>query len=428
MFILPSAALIDRLAISLFLALLAMVPVSSKAANLAWIALFITAAWRLAARFQITKGLRDVEVLTSAISVLGAFFLAGLLLKVGMMFFWGEPIRQTAFELTATISAGLAWVLSRRQGGCEWCLEGLAIALFVASALAAVQGHGYTFAGHAGPTNAVNWGAGVALLMCVALAVSLHELAGTRTKVFAFLGLLMFSLAIFVAGRRGAFFAILWVTSIGSWLGFRELQKRLRHPVRWAGLGILIFGVVGAQLATRYESLAPFARVTGTVDEIAVRLGRDPDNQGVPVGTLGGRLYLLKLGLKEGSLSPWTGLGAERRDALVKQAESDLQESLFHMHNEYLHAWVAYGLVGLLSVLCFPIGFVWAGWRIRARERPLALALVGLGLVHLVNGVSNVNTFHNYYTTVFAMCVVIPFILLPRSGGLKSSSEVPSTS
>jgi len=95
---------------------------------------------------------------------------------------------------------------------------------------------------------------------------------------------------------------------------------------------------------------------------------------------------------------------------VVKRAELDVQAPLFHLHNEYLQAWVAYGVAGLLASLCFPMGLLLAGFLLRHAAPAPALAMAGLGLVHFFSGLSNVNTFHNYYGTVFAVCVALPFL------------------
>ncbi len=132
---------------------------------------------------------------------------------------------------------------------------------------------------------------------------------------------------------------------------------------------------------------------------------------------------MLELGLRATSGSTLFGLGADGRQEVIKRAELDMSEPLFHLHNEYLQAWVAYGIPGLIAGLSFPLGLFVAGVSMRRHSPGAALALVGLGLVHFVSGLSNVNTFHNFYTSVFAVCVVMPFLMFRQGDGFGGVSK-----
>lgn len=408
----------------LFVVLIALTPVSSKAINLAWI-LAVLVAIGLLARSSTAKDLpAELQDFRPALTVLAAFFICGLLLKIGMQMFWGEPVRGVAFETTAAASAGVSWVMAARWRNKRLYLSLLAGALLIASGGALLQAYGYTYAGHAGPTNAVNWGAGLALFMCIALAVSVHEQSNTRDKWLVVLSLLGLSLALIVAGRRGAFFAILWVVVWGAHFWLRGVRNRGSMSIRvWAPF-LVVMTTITIVLASKEPLPAPVQRIVSTVEEVSLRLGGGHGSGDLSSGTLGPRFYQYEQGLKAGAASPVWGLGAEERSRLIKIAEADLEEALFHMHNEYLQAWVAYGVPGLLGVLCFPVGLVVAGWKLRRKAPALSLALTGLGSVHFVSGLTNVNTFHNYYSSVFAVSVVACFLFLPcMTGEPESSAE-----
>lgn len=405
--------LIESGALVLLVMLIALTPVSSKAINLAWILVLFMLIWLLSRSLKVKDLSQDAHVLRPALALLAAFFTSGLLLKIGMQLFWGEPVRGVAFEMTAAASAVTSWVMVAHWRAKPIHLSLLAGALLVGSGLAILQAYGYAYAGHAGPTNAVNWGAGLALFMCIALALSLSGQANSRDKWMGVLSLLGFSLALIVAGRRGAFFAILWVVAWGGYFWLRGTQNKGSLSIRvWVPV-LMVTSTLTFVLASKEPLPAPIERVVSTVGELSLRLGGGHGSGDLSSGTLGPRFYQYEQGLKAGAVSPLVGLGAQERSRLIKTAEADLGAALFHMHNEYLQAWVAYGIPGLLGVLCFPVGLVVIGWKLRRKAPPLSFALTGLGSVHFVSGLTNVNTFHNYYSSVFAVCAVMAVLFLP---------------
>ncbi|MDM7950136.1 O-antigen ligase [Hydrogenophaga sp.] len=413
--------LIESGALALLAVLIALTPVSSKAINLAWILVVVMVIWLLARSSKAKDLPHDLHDLRTSLALLSAFFVGGLLLKIGMQLFWGEPVRGVAFEMTAAAAAGASWAMVAQWRTKPIHLSLLAGALLVASGLAILQAYGYTYAGHAGPTNAVNWGAGLALFMCIALAISVHGQANRRDRWMLVLSLLGLSLALIVAGRRGAFFAILWAVAWGVYFWIRGARNRGSMSIRVWSPFLVVIPILTIALTSTKPLPAPVQRIVATVEEVSLRLGGGYGSGDVSSGTLGPRFYQYEQGLKAGAASPVWGLGAEGRSRLIKIAEADLAGALFHMHNEYLQAWVAYGIPGLVGALCFPVGLVVVGWRLRGSAHPLSLALTGMGAVHFVSGLTNVNTFHNYYTSVFAVAVVVPFLLL-RSVPLDSNA------
>jgi O-antigen ligase len=291
----------------------------------------------------------------------------------------------------------------------------------VASLLALAQGYGYMFTDHPGPTNAVNWGAGMALIVCVALSLVIHQGTNKQSQGFAVLSVLVFSLAIFVAGRRGAFFAILWCGTVGSYFFVRVFALTRQTTCRLLVLPTFLVVVSLAALLAKDQLAAPLDRVMVAASEVKAMAGDEFDRALALRSSVGSRFHMIELGLEAGLASPWVGVGADGLARVVKRAEIDVQASLFHLHNEYLQAWVAYGVAGLIASLCFPIGLLLAGFLLRRAAPAPALAMAGLGLVHFFSGLSNVNTFHNYYGTVFAVCVALPFLtFVPRPTGDRS--------
>lgn len=390
--------------------LLAAAPVSSSAINLTWIFLFVFSGWVfMGRRYDRCQPERAPEI-RFALTVLIAMFVLGLVLMIAMRLYWSEPVRGLSFELTAMAAAAVSLVFATSWTANEQHRKAVAMGISVASLLALAQGYGYMFTGYPGPTNAVNWGAGMALMACVALSLVIHQKTNRQSQWLAALGVMAFLLAIFVAGRRGAFFAILWCGTVGSCFFVRHLASTQQTTRRLWVLSTFLVVVALAALLAKDQLAAPLERVMVAASEVKAMGGDEADRALALRSSVGSRVHMLEIGLQAGSASPWVGLGADGLAHVVKRAELDVQAPLFHLHSEYLQAWVAYGVAGLLASLCFPMGLVVAGFLLRRAAPAPALAMAGLGLVHFFNGLSNVNTFHNFYGTVFAVCVALPFL------------------
>lgn len=397
--------------------LFAVAPVSSSAVNLTWIFLFGFSGWVFASRRPHRYKLEQSVEIGSALTVLIASFLLGLILMIVMRLYWSEPVRGVSFEATALVAATVSLVFATCWTANEQHRKTLRAGFFVASLLALAQGYGYMFTGHPGPTNPVNWGAGMALMVCIALSLVINQGSKNESSWLTVLGVLAFSLAIFVAGRRGAFFAILWCGMVGSYFFIRNFSSTWQTTRPLLVLPTVLVLLLIALLA-KDRLAAPLDRVIVAASEVRAMVGGESDRALALLGSVGSRVHMLELGIEAGSASPWVGVGADGLARVVKRAELDVQAPLFHLHNEYLQAWVAYGVAGLIASLCFPIGLVVAGFLLRRAAPAQALAMAGLGLVHFFNGLSNVNTFHNFYGTVFAVCVALPFLTFaPKATG-----------
>lgn len=405
--------------------LLAITPVSSKAINLVWIVLFLLSLWLVVYRWRAAGEVSRGAVVNASLMVLIGWFLLGFFLMVAMKLYWNEPVRGVSFELNASLAAIASWVFANHwlAGSRHRAILGAGLA--IASVLAVVQGYGYMVAGNPGPTNAVNWGAGMALFMCIAFSLAASGNASSRNnKLLAGFSVCIFAVAILIAGRRGAFFSILWCGFAGGYLFFRDFFRRPNKAKHLLALAVLLFVVfVGAFLA-KEQLAAPIDRVMAGISEVKAIASRDPDRTELLHGSVGSRFHMLELGVETASASPWIGVGADGLARVIKRAELDVQAPLFHLHNEYLQAWVAYGVFGLFAALCFPMGLLVAGVLLRRAAPAPSLAMVSLGLVHFFSGLSNVNTFHNFYGTVFAVCVALPFLMF--APGPKRGRDLPS--
>ncbi len=393
--------------------LLSLSPVSAKTLNIAWILMFLIAVG-LAARLWLRRSQSaDVSEPDRVAKTLLLFFLAGLVTKLGVQVYWAEVGKSLAFELNALTAAAMAWVISRAR------LQHVPRAL-VLTAMAVFAGLAVKLAwdypgsdGTALPTGAVNWAAGVAAMLCLSLGLAFCFRPSAPHGVFAIVVTLALALALFLVARRGAYFALLWVLVVGLVSLFRASRHKLsRKQLLASVLGCLMIGAVLALVAPE-RIMQPFDRVIVGFKEGTRFFEAPPGATGPPQGSVGVRLHTYRFAMESIAAAPWLGASLEGKNRLVAQVESQVREPLFHFHSEYLDVLIAYGVPGLVASLCFPLGLVVAAWRVRRTEPRLSLMLTGLGLTHFFGGLTDVNTVRNYYQTLFAACVVLPFFWLP---------------
>lgn len=391
--------------------LFAWAPQSSRSLNLAWILLFGFLVVLFLLRFGNRQQRDHRSALAVAAKTVVFFFFTGLSIKLLAQWHWGGPVQKISFELNALAASCVSLaicILPSRQDAAKVIWLGLAgfctVALFTAM--------DFSLRGDSAlPTNAVNWGAGVALVLCILPGwVALQPPASARS--YLSIGLVMLLvLAVFVSARRGAFFSIFWVIGLGA-LGMIHTHaitiRRRAALLVAAGSAVLVSGTIWMSPSLLE---VPIDRLREGVREVSGFAAAAGDESFVPRGAMDTRLYIYSQAMKLIQTDPWEGVGPQAKRELVRTIEERLQAQLFHLHNEYLDAWVAYGVPGLLASLMFPAGLMLAGWRLRKTTAGPAWMLLGVGLSHFTSGISNVNTFHNYYQTMFAVVVVLPFLL-----------------
>ncbi|MCX8520382.1 MAG: O-antigen ligase family protein, partial [Rhodoferax sp.] len=98
---------------------------------------------------------------------------------------------------------------------------------------------------------------------------------------------------------------------------------------------------------------------------------------------------------------PWSGEGqqavVQRLQALATRLNTPEIATFRHMHNEYLHDWLAYGVWGLGTQLMLLLGLLLL-WR---RSRGVARwQLAGIGWMHALGSFTNVNFVHTDYSAL----------------------------
>jgi O-antigen ligase len=221
--------------------------------------------------------------------------------------------------------------------------------------------------------------------------------------------------AILLSQSRGAFLIIPWSCLLIVWFWHKRSTTT-------DGLGrtlprlVLIISIA---LATLWLAPGDILRIRQAAHEI--QQVRSTENYNSSVGA---RLYLWQMAIEGIRQSPWIGIGGAERLRRIKQAGaggSDDQiakleavRSLGHVHNEYLHAALDGGLLGLTSFLATLLGMAIL-IRQLARSAPVAAwQLGGVLCMHMSASLTNVNLAHNYYATALALAVLLPLFAAQR--------------
>jgi O-antigen ligase len=409
----------------LFSTLLAAGLLFAKALNLAWILMAVTAlvVGTISRRGQRRQVLSAKEGAVIA-GLAGAAFLT-LVLKLLPQIYWGVAGRKVSFELNALAAVGVAWCLSVRAGQrvrLSWLISVGLCTVAVWALPAAYEG---VLRDGPLPTQGVNLAASMGLLLCVVLGTVVRRDAPMIDRGWALAAVLALVAVIVVSGRRGAYLTVLWTLGVlvtCAWGGLRASGRRV-GPVLAAG--VVTVALVTAAAGTTGWLQEPVNRLFRAANETQQSLqgtGEHPK----AVGSVGIRLYLASLGLHAVWASPWSGIGPAGHEAVLQSAASQTDGYKFHFHNEYLDGWVKYGVLGLLSTLVMPLALLGAAWYLRSAHANRALVLAGLGLTHMVGGLSNVNTFHNYYQTMFALCLVLGLLAEPVRADREALDPLPA--
>lgn len=270
----------------------------------------------------------------------------------------------------------------------------------------------------AAPTNPIPWAAAIAVLSAWLLPMACSN-QFTRAGRWVFgLGSLMGFLAVLISENRGAYgLVIVWPVVL---LGHSNILDRMRElkvqsVVTRLAVGVLVVVIAGIFLTQTAVVQRPLHRIQVAIDEI--QLSHQSLEANVN-GSIGARLYMWSRSVSFIQDAPWIGHGqASRKEAIAqwgKDQKSEHVQSLGHVHNEYLHSMMDYGLWGLSSLLLYAVGMFWLAFRMRSRGAfAQAWAMAGVLFIHITTGLTNVNFAHNYYPTMLS--IVMSLILLTPS-------------
>lgn len=325
---------------------------------------------------------------------------------------WQEPCCTVSVGLDAVLRLMLAavsiYVIARArslapngQMGVR-LLYAIVLACVLALVLAAVRGRDL-------PVNPIPWAVAMSFLVCLLLpwAFDAQEAKGRRWLwgAGAFFGLS----GILLSQSRGAFSVLLWALFLAIWMHRRHRATSRRV----AAAALLLSGL----LVTAALNLPgdPMRLNTALQDVKSAVQTKDYNT------SLGARIALFRLGWEGFVESPWIGLGATERARRIRQAGEYLPvdqrvafthvREMEHVHNQYLNNAIDGGLVGLAGLLALQAGLWVAAHRLGRFNRMAGLQLWGVGWMHALAGLSNVNLAHNYYVLMLALSVGLVFVM-----------------
>ena len=265
------------------------------------------------------------------------------------------------------------------------------------------------------PSNALPWAVSVAFFLCLLLPRLFSAQVSTNRRwwgVAAVAGLL----AVLMSQSRGAYGVLL----LPLWLaGSAWRQTHLQ-----ARLGRLATAGVAAMLllaASAWHPADPL-RLRLAVTEVSKAQAQGDYNT-----SMGARVYLWSLAWHGFTESPLVGIGGQERLKRIHEAGLDLPDAqrsqlavvrkVGHVHNQYLHAAMDGGLVGLAATLAVLAGLAAGAFKLRRIDRVASQQLAGLLLMHATASLTNVNMAHNYYAVMLALAVSLVLLGARRTPG-----------
>lgn len=267
------------------------------------------------------------------------------------------------------------------------------------------------------PSNAIAWASAMGLIIVLLVARAADSTQSARSRAVAALGVLCGALAILSSQSRSIYPVIVWCVAVLLVSWYRRSASRA-YVLMASALSALAI-VVGLVIAIAHPADPLRLRELIT----SVQQVQDTQQYNTPTGA---RLYLFTLAWRTIKESPWIGIGAQNRLALIK--ESGLGESeakaaalwhvrdLGHVHNAYLHHGMDGGVISLLGFL-LPLGaLAMMAVRLRPHYPASALQMWGILLVHAVSNLTNVNLAHNYYALMLVISVALVLVQARLTG------------
>lgn len=403
--------------ISLYLipSLIALGTLNSKLLGTAWITFCVFAFYRAYQQRNTPSRAHATTALTTVIwfkSCALAFLLA-----VIPILFWQDWDTSLNTQWRLFLAATAALYLARQGPMPQQLRVTLLHAISFACALALIWTAYLTMQGpDAGlrislASNAIAWAVVISFYICLLLPAALSEPQTSPRRRFWLLGIVCGIAAILLSQSRGAFLIIPWCLLVYIWFWYRKTVSRANlHRA------ILMLSVAASiTLAAAWFAPGDLLRMHQAVQDIEEVHASENYNT-----SIGARLYLWRMACDGIRSSPWIGIGGAERMHRIKHAgegeslidANKLQEvrALGHVHNQYLHAALDGGVIGLASVVTLLFGMTLV-IRHLARTSPVAAwQLGGVLFMHATASLTNVNFAHNYYATALALAVVMPLL------------------
>ena len=274
---------------------------------------------------------------------------------------------------------------------------------------------------HSVPSNPIPWAVAMSFLACILLPVCLTSQRMGRLRVTYWLCVAAAIGAILASQSRGAFGILMWTIWLLVAVGAKNQTRVSKRAMGVASL--LATAVLAVSVYLPNDPL----RLRLGWNEVATAL-----NEGKYNSSMGARMYLWRLGWRGFGESPLVGIGGKERLKRIKSVGADLppaerikfQEvrNVGHVHNQYLHAAMDGGLVGLASTLAVLAGLGVAAWRLRRFDPVASRQMQGVLFMHATAGLTNVNMAHNYYAIMLSLSVTLILVGAGQRTGSGASS------
>lgn len=401
-------------------ALLIAAPASTKVAGAAWLLIGLIGLWA-ALRIPVVRSVNGALVKSSLVW-LSACFLAFALQAVAT-YYWADPWGDRHVEVRLLLGAAATFILVRRL--ClspqqkTWLTHGLALACWVAFGISYMYGRGT-------PSNAIPWAAGVSFFVCLLLPLPMHShVTGWRRGVWS-LSVLAGVAAVLLSQSRGSYGLVLWLVlfvGIAFVKQLKLIQRRKSMSKAWskgetarlgnAVVAVTLLAVVLMSFPRIHQE--PLARVQQAWSEIKEMSAPSLPQAQVINSSVGARLYMWRMALKEIGEAPLLGHGSKARIAWIhhlgESSGSDGIKSLDHLHSDLLTTVFDHGLLGLLSYLSLGVALAWIALRSNLYDTRLRWSVAGVLWMHLSSGLTNTNFGHNYYGVMLALSLALAWIL-----------------
>ena len=394
------------------LGLLALTSLNSKIAGVLWGLGFIISGWIAYRR----RPWRAPDLIDDAARIWVIAMAGTLACWVATAAIWGEliPIQSAEINAGARLLTGAlaGWwitrvVLTRPD---RRIADAITVAMVVACVMAAVLSLMLSDRDHY-PSNAIAWAASIGLLAVLLVPYATDRRISSQIRMLSAAGACFALVAIFASQTRGAYPIAVWVLGLALFAAYRHGRSRLRVSVAAATGTAALLLVLAVGALHPADPLRLREAVTG--------LRQAYQDQQFNTAS-GARVYLFELGWHTFVESPWIGVGARNRRALIQQSGADDSperakalehvRQLGHVHNAYLHHAMDGGLIGLLGFLLSLGGLGLLAHRLKPVAPIASLQVWGILFVHASTNLTSVNLAHNYYSLMLAISVAIVLI------------------
>ncbi|MBG6076225.1 O-antigen ligase [Polaromonas sp. CG_9.11] len=396
--------------------LLIAAPASTKVAGAAWFLIVLFGLWA-ALRIPISLPINHPLVHLSLLWFATCLF--ALILKAIATYYWADPWGDRHVEVRLLLCAAATFALLRRlclySQQKIWLTHSLALACWVALGVSCIYGRET-------PSNAIPWAAGVSFFVCILLPLSMLSNIKRWQRTGWFFSSLAGVVAILLSQSRGSYGIVLWVILFSSVVVIKKfIKQRKNSDVVWLNFGYYLSGAAATivfaililvSFPRIYE--VPLLRVQDAILEVR-GLSTQPSFSSKEINTsVGARIHMWRAALKEIANAPLLGHGSKARIAWIHQLGitdgSDTIKSVHHLHSDILTTLFDHGMLGLFSYLSFGISLAWIALKGMRTHAILSWSLIGMLLMHLTSGLTNVNFGHNYYGVMFALSLFIAWI------------------